>query len=195
MLTALLRLAPFTAVYIADLDRIEGAGGHDALIAGLASRYPGLEFWVDGGFASPGETFAAAGAGMIPVLGSESWRYSKPLAETVAFLGKDRCVLSLDYRDDRFMGPKDLPSMPGAWPSRVIAMTLSRVGSDAGPDLARFDMIAGQAGGKRLFAAGGVRGRSDLEVLRDRGATGALAATALHDGRLSKMEIAGFAEV
>lgn len=195
VLAGLLTVAPFSAVYIADLDRIEGVGGHDALIGGLAARYPGLEFWVDGGFAAPRDAFMAAGAGMVPVLGSESWRDSEALVQTAACLGKDRCVLSLDYRDDRFMGPEDLPSMSDAWPDRVVAMTLSRVGSGAGPDLARFDEIAGQAGGKRVFAAGGVRGLSDLEALRERGAAGALIATALHDRRLSQKEIAGFAEV
>jgi uncharacterized protein related to proFAR isomerase len=40
-----------------------------------------------------------------------------------------------------------------------------------------------------LIAGGGVRGRTDLEDLAAAGCSGALAASALHDGRLTKTDL------
>ena len=77
-----------------------------------------------------------------------------------------------------------------SWPnprfghSRVIVMTLARVGSGAGPDLARFAAIRSIAGGRELYAAGGVRDARDLSALKAAGASGALIATALHEQRI-----------
>ena len=68
-------------------------------------------------------------------------------------------------------------------------MTLARVGSGAGPDLARFAAIRSVAGGRELYAAGGVRDAADLSALKRAGAAGALIATALHDGRLGRADL------
>ena len=73
---------------------------------------------------------------------------------------------------------------PERWPERVIAMTLARVGAGAGPDLERLKALRVIAPGKRLYAAGGVRGPDDLRDLRALGCAGVLVASALHDGRL-----------
>ena len=68
-------------------------------------------------------------------------------------------------------------------------MTLARVGSGAGPDLTRLAAIQSVAGGRELYAAGGVRDASDLSALKRAGAAGALIATALHDGRLGRADL------
>ena len=44
-------------------------------------------------------------------------------------------------------------------------MTLARVGSGGGPDLDRLRALRRMAPGKRLYAAGGVRGADDLHDL------------------------------
>src|SRR5258707_9046930 len=48
VLAGLLALAPFRAVYVADLDAITGAGDHRAVVRALARRFPGVEFWLGG---------------------------------------------------------------------------------------------------------------------------------------------------
>jgi phosphoribosylformimino-5-aminoimidazole carboxamide ribotide isomerase len=53
-------------------------------------------------------------------------------------------------------------------------------------------MVKERAGARRLYAAGGVRGRHDLQVLRDAGIAGVLVASALHDGRLTSADLAEF---
>ena len=63
-------------------------------------------------------------------------------------------------------------------------MTLARVGSDAGPDLARLAEIRAIAPGCEIYAAGGVRDVADLSALKGAGAAGALIASALHERRI-----------
>ncbi len=95
-------------------------------------------------------------------------------------------MLSLDFRGERFLGPEAVATRPELWPDRVIVMTLSRVGSGAGPDLARLDEVQRRAGQRHIFAAGGVRDAGDIARLNELGIAGALVATALHDGRLDR---------
>ncbi len=68
-------------------------------------------------------------------------------------------------------------------------MTLARVGSGAGPDLARLAAIRSVAGEREIYAAGGVRDAVDLSALKAAGAAGALIATALHDGRIGRADL------
>ena len=79
---------------------------------------------------------------------------------------------------------------PDGWPRNVIVMTLARVGSGAGPDVARLSEIRAKATRRSIYAAGGVRDAADLAALKGLGVAGALVATSLHDGRLTGAEIA-----
>jgi phosphoribosylformimino-5-aminoimidazole carboxamide ribotide isomerase len=192
VLDGLLSLAPFRRVYIADLDAIEGRGDHRALIAELARAYRGIAFWLDGGFAGATQAAAALADGAAPVLGSESLPDEHALTAAVQRLGAAYCVLSLDYRGERFVGPAAIEARAELWPDQVIAMTLSRVGSGAGPDMTRLAALRRIAGARQLFAAGGVRDAGDLDRLAAMGLAGALVASALHDGRLTAPDLAPF---
>jgi phosphoribosylformimino-5-aminoimidazole carboxamide ribotide isomerase len=97
--------------------------------------------------------------------------------------------LSLDYRGDDFVGPAELPSDIDMWPSRVIAMTLARVGSRMGPDWERLEATNNAGRGRRVYAAGGVRDVHDLVALAHRGIAGALVASCLHNGILTGAQI------
>jgi phosphoribosylformimino-5-aminoimidazole carboxamide ribotide isomerase len=185
VLAGLLRLHPFAKLYIADLDSIQKKGGHSAIIAELAQRQSGLEFWVDAGRAfSAGEP---THGNVHHVLGSES---ISDIGAAGAALAGTRSILSLDFRGTDFLGPANLLDRPALWPERVIVMTLARVGSSNGPDLERLASIKQRAGTRRVYAAGGVRGRADLQSLRRAGAAGVLVASALHDGRLTPADLA-----
>jgi len=189
----LMSLAVFRRLYIADLDAIEGCGDHATLIARLRQRHPDVELWVDCGIKTPAAALALAGTGVIPVLGSESFAGAELVGTILAQLGARGCVLSLDYRGDRFVGPPALERNTELWPARVIVMSLSRVGTSAGPDFERLLGTRKYASDRRVFAAGGVRDRADIDHLAAAGITGALVATALHDGRLSAEAIVEFA--
>jgi phosphoribosylformimino-5-aminoimidazole carboxamide ribotide isomerase len=75
----------------------------------------------------------------------------------------------------------------------VIVMTLARVGGNAGPDMDRLEKIKRRVPDVMLYAAGGLRGVSDLIRLQQAGMRGVLVASALHDGRLTGAEIAAAA--
>jgi phosphoribosylformimino-5-aminoimidazole carboxamide ribotide isomerase len=192
VLRGLTGLAPFSTVYIADLDAITGEGSHGAVLRRLAVASPDIEFWLDGGFATVEAARAALPAGTMPVFGSESLGGVAELEAARKSFGPGGLVLSLDYRAGEFMGPQAIEHRVELWPSRVILMTLDRVGTGAGPDLDALAALVERAGGRDVFAAGGVRGEDDLACLQAIGVRGVLVATALHDGRLSAAALARF---
>lgn len=184
----LLSLYPFETFYIADLDAIERTGDNDAALLHLKSEFPDLVFWVDNGVAelARAQCWLRAGLGHL-VLGSEA---QKDAALVRSLAQDDRVVLSLDYRGDAFVGPAALLNDVDAWPSRVLAMTLARVGSAMGPDWDRLSAIKRLGPKKLVYAAGGVRDAADLAALARAGIAGALVASCLHNGKLSGAQIA-----
>lgn len=184
---ALLKLHPFTTLYIADLDAIGGATGHLEVIDRLHRQYPRLGLWVDHGLTELDRLAHLA----RPVVGSESMVDLDQWADLHARLRDP--ILSLDYRADTLLGPAGLDQRPDRWPTDVILMTLARVGSDRGPDLARLGALRRLAPDHRVYAAGGVRDGADLRQLRDLGVAGALVSTALHQGRITAAELAAAA--
>lgn len=187
VVTGLLSLHPFATLYVADLDAIGGGDGNDGTIESLKRSFPRLALWVDRGVASAAraDEWLARGWGDL-VLGSESL---VDAATALHFAENPRVVLSLDFRGPEFQGPADLVEAAEAWPRRVIAMTLDRVGSHAGPDLGRLRAIKDLAGRREVYAAGGVRDAADLRALQEASIAGALVATSLHNGRITSADL------
>ncbi len=184
----LISLHPFQTLYLADLDAIEATGDNDDALRRVKAAFPDLTLWIDNGLRTleVARTRLDARWGDL-VLGSES---QQGLQMMRALAGDAHIVLSLDFRGEAFQGPPELLADPGLWPRRVIAMTLARVGSGAGPDIGRLAMLRAFAPDCMLYAAGGVRDIADIQTLAAAGIAGALVATSLHDGRLGPREIA-----
>jgi phosphoribosylformimino-5-aminoimidazole carboxamide ribotide isomerase len=184
----LMSLHPFTTLYVADLDAIEGTGDNRAALTRLKEDNPHLTMWVDSGIAglADAERWLADGLGHL-VLGSETQANG---ALVRRFAGDPRVALSLDFRGDGFQGPPAVLAESDGWPRHVIVMTLARVGSGAGPDLRRLAAVHAAASGRLVYAAGGVRDVADLAALKQAGIAGALVASCLHDGRLTAQDIA-----
>jgi phosphoribosylformimino-5-aminoimidazole carboxamide ribotide isomerase len=184
----LLSIYPFKTLYVADLDAIAGSGNNDAVLRQLKTEFPDLAFWVDNGMADQAgaNAWLATGLGSL-VLGSET-QHDGALVQSLA--GDERVILSLDYRGEAFAGPAALASDVWAWPNRIIAMTLARVGSAIGPDWNRLATIKRQSRERRVYAAGGVRDVDDLTALARDGIAGALVASSLHNGKLAGEQIA-----
>ena len=183
----LLALHAFTSLYIADLDSIAGRAGHAQTLGAIREAFPALAIWLDNGAADAGSVARTLATGVAQVLGSET---QADAALVTRFAHDSRVILSLDFRGDTFQGPPALLATPANWPQTVIAMTLAKVGSGAGPDMARLAGIKAAAGGRAVYAAGGLRHADDARVLRAAGIAGALVATALHDGRLTAADLA-----
>jgi phosphoribosylformimino-5-aminoimidazole carboxamide ribotide isomerase len=183
VISALLHIHPFDTFYIADLDAISGNGTNLEVIDRLAQAHPDVTFWVDNGLTQ----LQSLGLIARAVIGSESLDSFELLAHLITSLPSP--ILSLDYLDQLFKGPTGLDRQAECWPDDVIVMSLSRVGSASGPDMTRLQRLAKQLPEIRLYAAGGIRHRQDLERLRCFGIAGALLSTALHQGAIDSTEI------
>ncbi|WP_187289048.1 HisA/HisF-related TIM barrel protein [Fulvimarina pelagi] len=175
-------------MYVADLDAIMGGEAQVPVLQALGEAFPDLRFWVDAGFQTidAAEALIAAvalGAGrIVPVFGTET------LDETEALARMDGpAVLSLDFGAEGYRGSPALLEGAELWPADVVVMSLAAVGSSGGPDFQRLEEIVARAGTRRVHAAGGVRGRTDLDALAAMGVAGALVASALHNRRLGQV--------
>lgn len=188
VVAGLLTLFPFRTIYVADLDAIASEASQDQALGALSQAFPDVTFWIDAGIgqAEEAQSWLARHPGAHLVLGSESLQGLAPLERLGA---NDRIILSLDFRGDTFLGPEALLAAHELWPRRVIVMTLARVGGNAGPDMDRLAAIAGLARGASVYAAGGLRGASDLRRLAGAGIHGVLVASALHAGQLTGADL------
>jgi phosphoribosylformimino-5-aminoimidazole carboxamide ribotide isomerase len=194
-----------TELYLADLDAIAGARAAVQLYQSI--RDLGVRLWVDAGIRDGRGAQFVADAGCDVIAGLETVPGPKALDEIVAAVGPDRVVFSLDLRDgdplrewpDGGNSPADLPMAFGlAWRpvptvvacgiTRLIVLDLARVGGGAGTgtdDLCR--QLATAYPQLEVIAGGGIAGPIDLDRLAACGVRGVLVASALHDGRITRL--------
>jgi len=180
--------AGLRTLYIADLDGIEGRGRDLEAVKALSAALPEVAMFVDDGSAGVAAVAVYRDNPRVkPVIGSETLKEAAAL-RTIAGAVPHGVALSLDWRGDEPLGPRELFEAPEIWPEDVIVMTLARVGSGLGPDIERLKAVKALAGSRRVYAAGGVRNVADLKALEGI-AAGALVASALHDGAISSGEL------
>lgn len=177
------------ALYIADLDAIEGIGNHFELVRGLSYALPDTTLWIDAGFSDVADCAFWLPLGATLVIGSESLDAVDDWRDIHSAFGES-VVLSLDVGSDGERGPEPLFSDPTLWPSRLVAIDLSRVGTGEGPDIGQLSSILDMADGRAVFSGGGVRNAADLAAIKALDAQGALIATALHTKAITQNEIA-----
>jgi len=184
---ALCRHCASPRLYVADLDALMGSTVQTQVLRALLEALPGIELWLDAGFADAAAAaalaadLADASARVVPVFASEALRSREAMREACARPG---AVLSLDRRDGRPLDRAGCWDAPDDWPASVIMMTLERVGAGAGPDLDTLRLLRMRSPRTRIIGAGGIRDARDVEVARAAGAHAWLVASALHDGRL-----------
>jgi phosphoribosylformimino-5-aminoimidazole carboxamide ribotide isomerase len=189
-----------TELYVADLDAISGAAPAASAYGELQAD--GFRLWVDAGVRDERAAVCLAEAGVESVvIGLETVSSPESLALAVHRLGK-RIVFSLDLRDGIPLG--DL----GGWEgrdalsiarqavelgvSRVLVLDLARVGVASGPGAAGLcRQLAASYPHLEVGAGGGVRDRYDLKRLQDDGVQAVLVASAVHDARLRRGDLAG----
>ena len=176
-------------LYVADLDAIAGNGNHFELVRGLSYALPHATLWIDAGFSDMADCAFWLPLGATLVIGSESLLAVDDWRDIHGAFG-DSVVLSLDYGTDGSRGPEPLFSDPALWPLRLIAMDLTRVGTDTGPNVELLKSVLDVASGRAVYAAGGVRNARDLAAIAALNAQGAVIATALHSQAITQNEIA-----
>ena len=104
---------PFRRLYLADLDAIRGKGGNGEVIKGIKQRFPGLKLWVDEGICDRSALSRAYAEGLVtPVIGSETLADLDVLTARIYPTENRAPILSLDFLDERFLGPSRLKSDP-----------------------------------------------------------------------------------
>jgi phosphoribosylformimino-5-aminoimidazole carboxamide ribotide isomerase len=179
-------------LYVADLDALAGKPADEATLAALAAL---ADPWVDAGATTPARAAALARAGAVRnVIGTESIGADLPTHGPPA-APEPPLVLSVDLRDGMLISPD--PALAGAAPAaaaplatklavrELLVIDLARVGSGAGPPVDAVAELSAALPGVAIYAGGGLRDDEDLRALESAGATGALVATALHEGRLT----------
>lgn len=176
-------------LYTADLDAIAGGAVNDEALGNLAAIAP---LWVDAGIVSVerARRVIALGAARA-IVGLETLPSFEALSAICTAIGTGRTVFSLDVRAGIPVTDGDAPAADiaaravDAGAGVLIVIDLARVGGMTGPDFNLLARVRAAAPDTPLFAGGGVRGPDDLVRLAAVGCTGALVASAFHDGALS----------
>jgi phosphoribosylformimino-5-aminoimidazole carboxamide ribotide isomerase len=163
-------------LYIADLDRIEGTGSHDAIIRICASAVRCC--YVDRGCRKPGDFLH--GQHIKNIVGTETG-------------GGDLGIyhggfLSIDVKENRVIptgeNPVDFLSTLSKWDfSGCILLNISSVGTGSGVNRNDLKEMRDAFSGE-FFYGGGVATVHDLETISSAGFDGAIIATALHRGQV-----------
>ena len=186
------------ALYVADLDAIDRRQPQHAQVRAIASA--GAPVWLDAGIDSIDDARGAlvCGASRL-IVGLETLPSFHVLESIVQDAGRERVVFSLDLRDGRPIAtipelarhtPHDLAAQAAdAGVVAVIVLDLARVGSGSGLDLEMLARIRDRVPSAGLYAGGGVRSIGDIEQLRSSGCDGALVASALLDGQITRRDL------
>jgi phosphoribosylformimino-5-aminoimidazole carboxamide ribotide isomerase len=172
-------------VYVADLNLLTGRGDNLSVIKKISER---TKTMADAGISKAGDLDRLP-ASVSPVLGTET--SSLQLIKEAAI--ERRIVVSIDMmkrkvlaRDPELAGQTPLQLLQrlnGLKLESVVLLELDKVGTSAGLD-DQFLEEAAAAAKHPLILGGGVEGEEDLRTLEEMGFSGALLATALHNGRI-----------
>jgi phosphoribosylformimino-5-aminoimidazole carboxamide ribotide isomerase len=187
------------ALYVADLDAIERRVQQHAVVRAIASI--GAPVWLDAAISSTDDAQRAllCGASRV-IVGLETLLSFDMLKSIVNVVGRERVVFSLDLREGEpiatapelaHQSPEDLVMQAtDAGVSAIIVLDLARVGMASGLDINLLTRVRTRAGSVQLYVGGGVRAPHDFEVVRTIGCAGALVASALLDGQITKRDLA-----
>ncbi len=161
-------------LYIADLDRIEGTGSHDAIIQKCADEVDCC--YVDRGCTSPDDMLG--GRTIVNIVGTETGG-----SDLSRYAGG---FLSLDMKEGRVIpsgaDPVHLLGAAQDWKfSGIIILDIGAVGTGRGIDSYLIKRCRAAYNG-RLYYGGGIATTGDLETLSRAGVDGAIISTALHRG-------------
>lgn len=191
----------FTQLYVADLDAIQG--GSPALDVYRELQARGFRLWIDAGVRDAADAASLLDCEVDTIVGGlETLRGPQALARLLDGATPRRVAFSLDLKAGRPL------SAGKVWPDdafqiaetaialgvrRLLLLDLERVGVGAGVGT---EQLCGQLRidhpKLEISAGGGVRGPEDLRALAAAGVDYVLVASALHDGRITRADLAEF---
>jgi phosphoribosylformimino-5-aminoimidazole carboxamide ribotide isomerase len=187
------------ALYIADLDAIQGTGNNISAIKEIASQLE-VDLWVDAGTATldPIEQLLGIGVDTV-IIGSETLETMQQIRAICNSVAKEKILFSLDItknlihsrtKELHAIAPiEGLSIISQEGIDRFILLTLDGVGTAAGPDLALLQKARRNFPETTIIMGGGVKTPAHLNTLAADGADGVLIATSLHKGWIKKQDL------
>jgi phosphoribosylformimino-5-aminoimidazole carboxamide ribotide isomerase len=185
-------------LYLADLDAIAGQAA--AIGTFTALRADGFRLWVDAGIRTDRDARPLIDIGVESiVVGLETVAGPDVLGQLCDELGQ-RIVFSLDLKDGQPLVASSDWQAADAWSvaleaiacgiRRLIVLDLARVGLAEGTGTETLCRRLSESFPElELVAGGGVRSLDDLRRLQQCGVNGALVASALHEGWLTRKNL------
>jgi phosphoribosylformimino-5-aminoimidazole carboxamide ribotide isomerase len=163
-------------IYIADLDRIEGTGSHDAMILRIAREVQCC--CVDRGCRLPSDFLE--GEHIVNIVGTETGG-----GDLSRYPGG---FLSIDIKNDRVIPcgkePSEVLAAACRWDfDGCIILNVSAVGTGQGINRMTMKKLR-RAYDRPLYYGGGVATTGDLEEISQAGFDGAIVSTAVHRGTI-----------
>jgi phosphoribosylformimino-5-aminoimidazole carboxamide ribotide isomerase len=187
-------------IYIADLDAIMGHGNNGQVIATLA-RQEKMNILLDAGAADPQaiQDLLALGVKKV-IIGAETLPNWEALLAICAAVPPERLVFSLDMRAGKVLSRSQqlaalsplttLEKLAETCLQEVILLDLDRVGAASGIDYPLVAESRWLFPELSLIVGGGLRQANELLKLQSMGIAGVLAASAFHNGAITKLDIA-----
>jgi phosphoribosylformimino-5-aminoimidazole carboxamide ribotide isomerase len=174
-------------VYIADLDRLQHQGDNFELIEKISGK---TRTMADIGAQNLNDVEKCAKIADNVILGTETASFD--LIEKAAVQFPGRINVSIDMKDARVLTkdrnmdvePVELVKRLNDHDIRdIIVLELTRVGTGAGIDEDFLKDIAAVSS-HNVLVGGGIKDMDDIESLEHNGISGALVATAVHNGKI-----------
>ncbi len=185
-------------IYVADLDAILKKGNNCDIFPPL--REQGASLLVDAGISDMDSaiTVKRSGADKI-ILGSETLSDLKELAGIVEHFKAYDLIFSIDIAQGKVLSRSEdikgvnpvtaIDIISGKGINSFILLTLDLVGSGGGPDVELMRKARKVFPSHTLISGGGVKVPAHLDQLKTAGADGALVATALHRGWITRNDL------
>ncbi len=172
-------------VYIADLDRLQHFGDNFGLIKQISAK---VKTMVDIGAENIDDVRKCAELANTVILGTETAPLD--LIKTAAEQFPGGINVSIDIKNgkvltkDTRIEPYELVKLLNGYNIRdIIILELSKVGTGAGIDT---DFLRGvvELSKHSVLLGGGIKDMADINALKEIGVSGALVATAVHNGKI-----------
>ena len=180
VITGLLKEYKFKIIYIADLNAIMGNKNNFKIIKKVIKKFPKIDFWVDYGVKNFLDFKKYHDNRFKTIIGSETLKSTDELKKIYKHKKSD-FILSLDFKNNFFLGPKNLIKNNKLWPKKTIFMILDSVGSKKRPKLIKLFNLDQK---KDYYLAGGVSNNEDINFLQKKGFKGAILSTAIHEKKI-----------
>lgn len=194
----------FNDLYLADLDAIATRSGNLPIYVRL--KQLGFHLWIDAGITVPDDIAPLQAVAVDRIIvGLESIRKPEFLREILQVHGPAKIVFSVDLLDQAPRVASPLWHAQDGWGiarqalsmgiTQLLILDLAQVGIGRGPQtLPLCRLLRTEFPQVTILSGGGVRNLDDLREMRDAHIDYVLIASALHDGSLTKTDVAPLIE-